>query len=145
MKSYFYLSKSRYSIYALLILMVLGCKKYDDGPLISFKSKTERLTNIWMLDMVFEDGVAVLWPKGIPSGEIFGVYCDEVEIHDNNTVIFKFGSLIVNKGNWGLINDKNNIELDLKNSNNFRWDILRLKMDELWVQENNFEYRLRPK
>jgi hypothetical protein len=29
---------------------ILGCQKYPDGPLISFKSKAERLSNTWSVD-----------------------------------------------------------------------------------------------
>ncbi|HHZ66128.1 MAG TPA: hypothetical protein EYN51_11645 [Flavobacteriales bacterium] len=128
-----------------LFLFSTGCKKYDDGPLISLKSKKSRITNTWILDEVFENGIEVLSPMGIPSGEIFGVYCNEVAIIDNNNATFKFVDLIIAEGNWQLINNKSKIEFNLKNGKIIHWDILKLKTKELWVQENDFEYRLRPK
>ncbi len=50
----------------LAIIMVLAlsaglnsCKKYDDGPLISFRSKKARVINDWVIDKVMSKGVDV--------------------------------------------------------------------------------------
>lgn len=48
----------------LLLLSVIAilssCKKYEDGPLISFKSRKERLAGKWLWDRMFvtENGVS---------------------------------------------------------------------------------------
>lgn len=34
----------------LIIIGIQGCKKYSDGPLLSFHSRTERVANTWVVD-----------------------------------------------------------------------------------------------
>jgi len=35
---------------AMVFIGIQGCQKYPDGPLISFKSRTERVSNNWKVD-----------------------------------------------------------------------------------------------
>jgi len=35
---------------SIMFIGFQGCKKYPDGPLISFKSRTERVSNSWKVD-----------------------------------------------------------------------------------------------
>lgn len=49
--------KTKTKIYALLILIcgillqtLQSCQKYEDGPSISFRTKTERVSNRWVVD-----------------------------------------------------------------------------------------------
>lgn len=50
----------RFSVlFALLLIMIYGCKKYEEGPLISLRSKKERLANTWILDKATLNGVEV--------------------------------------------------------------------------------------
>lgn len=34
----------------LMIITNIGCKKYEDGPMLSFRSRTERVANTWKVD-----------------------------------------------------------------------------------------------
>ena len=40
-------------------LLLGGCKKYEDGPGISFKSRTKRLYKSWVVEEVYVDGADV--------------------------------------------------------------------------------------
>jgi len=47
---------------AILVVVFLmtginSCKKYDDGPMLSLRSKTARLVNDWVIDRVMNKGV----------------------------------------------------------------------------------------
>lgn len=44
------------SIIALLILVCLSCKKYEEGPIISLRSKIKRVANEWKIVKVTVDG-----------------------------------------------------------------------------------------
>lgn len=47
------------SISIILIIStacILSCKKYEEGPLISLRSKTVRLSNSWILENFFKNG-----------------------------------------------------------------------------------------
>ena len=39
------------------ICIFSGCKKYKDGPLISFRSKTERISNTWKFQKYIVNGI----------------------------------------------------------------------------------------
>ncbi len=47
--------KNRISVISILLVGILiasvgGCKKYDEGPSVSLRSKTDRLAHTWLLD-----------------------------------------------------------------------------------------------
>jgi len=47
----------KYHVLNLIVLLTLfSCSKYEDGPLISFKSKSNRLINSWMYVTVLRNG-----------------------------------------------------------------------------------------
>jgi len=39
--------KQKALLFSAIVLLLAGCQKYEDGPFISFRSKTERISNIW--------------------------------------------------------------------------------------------------
>ncbi|HKC68351.1 MAG TPA: hypothetical protein VKG26_08980 [Bacteroidia bacterium] len=39
-----------------ILFIAPACQKYPDGPQISFRSKTERVTNTWKVDKYIENG-----------------------------------------------------------------------------------------
>lgn len=48
-------AKSRLSVIAILFVALViptiqSCKKYPDGPMVSFRSRTERVANTWKID-----------------------------------------------------------------------------------------------
>ena len=130
-----------------LFLFSTGCKKYDDGPLISLKSKKSIITNIWILDEVLENGVtAVPQPSVVFFGGVFeGVHGEELELLDNNSASCKKNDQIMREGAWKLNEDKTVLKIDFGISIVVDWEILKLKTKELWVMENDKEYRFIPK
>ena len=40
----------------LVIILFFSCKKYENGPLISLRGKTSRLTGTWALDQYLRNG-----------------------------------------------------------------------------------------
>jgi hypothetical protein len=121
---------------ALFLLLLGSCKKYEDGPSVSLYSKKSRVANNWMVDQYFLNGVD--------------------RTFDYRTIVqrealefFKSGSWQYSEvsnwewtksydtGRWNLLNSKENLEM-ISNDPSVRYrimKILRLKTDELWLEE----------
>ena len=47
---------NRIFLFALFFcLFIFGCRKYEDGPAFTFLTKTNRITNDWILDIAVEE------------------------------------------------------------------------------------------
>ena len=117
---------------ALALAMVLpACKKYEDGPTISLRSKKSRVVNKWAVDKVFNDGV-----------DITATYLSyqqgfRIEFKDDGTFLQSWlqGNVNVNfTGDWKFNSDKTGLILT-ENGVDTEVTILRLKNDELWIKE----------
>lgn len=123
------------SLFALISLITFdSCKKYPDGPMLSLRTKTERVSNIWKVEKCTKNGADITASKADRT----------YEFRKDGTFIYTSGSK-TEQGTWAFVNKKE--QLDVKTSDPFKWDILRLKEKEMWVRENDgdvFEYHLVP-
>lgn len=131
--------KTRILLMSSLMLMSIitfnSCKKYPDGPTLSLRTKTERVSNVWRIEKLTKNGV------DITAGTSEKTY----EFRKDGAFIYTSGSKI-EQGTWVFIDKKE--RLDIKTSDPFKWKILRLKEKEMWAQENDgdiFEYHLVPR
>jgi hypothetical protein len=116
-----------------LIFIASSCKKYEDGPFISIRSKTERIANIWVIGKAFDNG-----------RDVTNNY-DQYELDLNNdqsaslTSNYSSGDVIFSfttNGVWTFENNKNDLRLDFEDNDADReYEILRLKENELWLKE----------
>lgn len=139
------------------LLFSISCKKYEDGPLISLKSKAKRLNGLWRATKQVENGKEFLNDHTIelnllddakdPEGS-FGTY----------TLYTSNGSNNIEKyyGVWELSDDKENIIMYYYNveynygqgwnTQNLHFTItqkiLRLTNKELWLEQNDPSYHL---
>ena len=51
------MKKHLITLAALLFLCAPACKKYDEGPALSLRSKKSRIANKWKVDKLFKNGV----------------------------------------------------------------------------------------
>ncbi|MBI2967057.1 MAG: hypothetical protein HYY40_04500 [Bacteroidetes bacterium] len=120
-----------------------GCKKYEEGPSLTFKSAKSRLANVWKVEKSFLNGVEET--------------CDaDCQTERNNTSIeFKKdgtfilvsyfgGASLTYTGTWTLSSDKNVITttvsytlLGQTYTDTDVYTILRLTSKECWVEEKN--------
>lgn len=138
---------SRLVLMYLVITVALfsSCQKYEDGPLISFRSKTERIANNWRVAKAIHDGNDV-------TGD-FNRYDISLSKNGDASLTATYSFLGADydyktTGKWSLVEDKEKIVLDFENNlADANYFILRLKEKELWVrQENsNLELHLEPK
>ena len=127
------------------VALLSACKKYEDGPLISFASKQSRISNDWRVEKAIDNGTEV-------TGS-FDKY--EITLRKNETasltahytflgVAYEFNT----QGTWSLEDHKEMIKVDYENDEaDANYYILRLKEKELWVRQEgtNLELHLAPR
>ncbi len=116
-------------------IIISGCKKYEDGPYFSFRSKEERLINKWKINDIIING---------SLNDASGVSMIFIEYQKGNSVVFQFtnesGEIETLKGSWKLTNDQKELHTDIEKGNNTykkRQIIIRLKEKELWLQNTD--------
>ncbi len=114
-------------IFSVLLLASLivnaGCKKYEEGPAISLRSKKARLTGQWKIDKAtdLEDGSDITADF---AGEIWEFTKDE-EYKENANL----------KGIWNFSDDKEELIITKINGNSKLYKILKLKENDLWLEK----------
>lgn len=114
--------------------MLTSCKKYEEGPALSFRSKKERVAGTWEVTTVIQNGME------IPAGPVSMTW----EFNKNGTYIRKStnletGTIYQESGTWEFKDKKSCIEISVQvsGSPNFyfeRWDIVKLMEKELWIE-----------
>lgn len=126
---------------ALLSLFVLpSCNKYEEGPGVSLRSKTERVSNTWMIDQAFRNGEEVtdeydeFTLRTTKDGD-----AELAAIYSAGSFSFEYET----DGTWSFKDNKETLELDFENDDaDNSYQILRLAEDELWIRENGGEDEL---
>lgn len=127
-----------------LILSFAACKKYEDGPGISFRTAEARISNHWEIENYYIDGYDRLDEFdrsplycGVYAfsthGQAPGVYSVRTYSCANGPV---FG------GWWSLSNENKSLELTMNLVDNPQhpletyntWKILRLTKKEFWIE-----------
>ncbi len=124
---------TRMALVALMIAVVMpSCKKYEEGPTLSLRSKTARLVNEWKIEKVLINAIDV-------SSVYTTQYTDFImNIKDNNTVVYTYtdnnNQPITWEATWDFNSDKSGIIITTAGVG-VSFEILRLKNDELWLKE----------
>lgn len=121
-------------------LLATSCKKYEDGPMFSLRSKTERISNTWRVERATDGG------NDVTSS--FDQY--ELQLLSNGdaslAALYSLGSLsfeFQTNGTWSFESKKEDLRLDFENDAADRtYEILRLKEDELWLKEKGDDLEL---
>lgn len=115
----------------LIIFLFSNCKKYPDGPSISFRSRTERLSNSWHMKQYFENGT----DKTNDFNNTFKEYCLTIKKNGECTTTYKLFGLVnvSDAGKWSFNSNQTGLTF-VNNTNNetTNWTILKLKENELW-------------
>ncbi|MEX0965641.1 MAG: hypothetical protein WD077_00250 [Bacteroidia bacterium] len=129
---------------AAILFNVQSCKKYEDGPRISLKSKKARLVGEWELEK----------PITSPFGEVnmiiefekdgdFELLLEITYSYPGYSGTYDYEVT----GEWEFEDNKENIELDFDDGGGkTEWEILRLTSKELWIEaEGGEEYEFEKK
>jgi len=129
------MKKNIYTILLLVTVMfIAGCGKYEEGPKISFLSKTKRFCKEWKFTQV----------TFLATGsDITSNYANETwKFDDDGTFSRLYSGTVAVTGTWefsgdvDMITNMSNIQTTI--------EILRLKNKELWLNDGINEYRMEP-
>jgi len=118
-------------IFALVVLATFvlfgtySCKKYEEGPLISLRTKTARVANDWKLNKAEQDGVDITanYPSAEQTFTKDGKYTASI-----NGLSYA--------GTWEFDSKKENILIKIDGSTDqSKFKIIRLKEKELWLEQ----------
>ena len=113
---------------AVVLLNFTSCKKYEDGPAFSLRSKTNRLLGEWeVVEIDNQD----------PSDD--GRFIIEFERDGDIEFTYDYGSYSYgSQAEWEWEKGKEEIEIEF---DNFRedWEITRLTNSELWFETDDKE------
>jgi hypothetical protein len=125
--------KSGYSFYFLLVIVFVGCGKYEEGPGLSFRSKKARLTGDWKIVYVSLNG------DDITSGVQNNLGTEYVLSIRKDGTFHEEGKNVVDNGTWELGHEKAYLMLlsDIPGSEEEHYEILKLKNKELWVRHSH--------
>jgi 5'(3')-deoxyribonucleotidase len=119
---------------AISIVSITACKKYPDGPLISFHTKTERVANNWKVAQALDNGSDVT--------SDYNKYELDLSKNGGASLTAKYRFLgtdydFVTTGNWVFVSNKEKIAFDFNNNDaDGVYQILKLEEDEMWLKKD---------
>lgn len=129
------------TVLLFITLIIAACKKYEEGPLFSFRSKEERLSNTWKVKQYFENGV----DKTNDFNNVFNGYVMTINKENTYTLSYKAFGLIPysEAGSWYFNTNKTSVTFK-NNNNTSTWKILKLMEKELWgeYKDSNKTYEI---
>lgn len=134
-----------FGIIALMTVFVLSsCKKYEEGPLISFKSKKERVANTWKVEKAFHNDEN--------ATDQYDQYTLELKKDGFARLVasYNWGDFSFDyktEGTWEFSGDQEKLEFDFEDDSADRiYHILKLKEESLWLREkgDDIELHLKP-
>ncbi len=122
------------SFFAILILLIVaGCKKYDDGPLLSMYSKAERMSGMFTFHKITQNDTVTTadyngqYIQFTKNGEFYWFL-------ETDTVTYEQKA---NFGIWEFTNDKERIYMEFYNDTSIMpidWKINRLTYSDVWLE-----------
>ena len=115
------------NIFAIIIIVaasLTGCKKYEDGPAFSLRSKTARVANTWIVESYTINGVDY-------TSSLTNLSYSETYDKDGN---YSYSSSVGSgSGKWVFQSDKEQIKRSgVSSQSSETLYILRLKEREFW-------------
>jgi len=108
-----------------IMVGVTSCKKYEEGPMLSLRSKTSRVAGDWVLDKATQDGVDITST----------VQIDYITFEKEGAYKFVGGGLEV-IGTWSFDDKKENLIIkETGSADQQKFKIIKLKNKELWFDQ----------
>ncbi len=115
------------TIGSTVLALMSSCKKYEDGPLISFRTRTERLSNTWEVDNYTVNG-----------NDLTSLYTNCTETFSKGGDYSYSCGLFDGAGKWKFHSNDERIQLtgnDDKSNRNLK--ILKLEEDAFWYSTDD--------
>lgn len=125
---------------ASVLMATTSCKKYEDGPGISFLSKKSRVANTWEIEKATNNGNDVT--SEYDQYELKLTKNGDAEL-DAKYEFGNFTGEFETDGTWKFADDKETLILDFQDDDADKsYQILRLTKDEMWLRETGEEVEL---
>jgi hypothetical protein len=138
-------------IFSLLFYTLLAgsaCKKYEDGPYLSFKSREERISNTWKVDKVLINDEEITSSTNLEFKNLKWTFSTNGNVTRSIDVN---GQPFTVTGQWALQSNDEEIRIVINSqlySEDSVWVILKLMEDEFWVlfvvNSDTYEAHLAP-
>lgn len=123
---------ARHFLLLLAVMAFAACKKYPDGPGLSFRSKAERFVNTWKVKQVSRNA------KDLTPDYENVVFTTKIDGSFDWTDKDSLGVEYTISGLWDFINEERKIRLLYTNPpvnpDRKEFEILMLKEKELWLR-----------
>lgn len=117
------------------ILLISACGKYEEGPSLSLRSKKARVANEWRVAYAYDLD---------DQKDITAEYQNETwEFTKDGQFFERENGELDDAGSWDFINDKEEIAISTGIDID-KFKILRLKENEMWLQDGDEELHLIP-
>jgi len=114
----------------IVALTFTACKKYPDGPMLSFRSKTDRLCNTWQVQSATYNGA--------DSTTLYTSLNYTIQFNKDNSVVESVLGSSYSGGTWAFDSKKDNILWTDGTVSSL--EILKLEKSALWLQETDNGY-----
>jgi hypothetical protein len=121
----------------VLLLLVAGCGKYEEGPEFSLRTKTARVTGKWKIDKIILNGVPEQMVEDSVSIRFTFERAGDGKIH------FSYQDYTFNTDlEWAFANDKEDFTMRVKDFTTGKWSewqsstIIKLSNKDMWLRIN---------
>lgn len=116
------MKKSLLLIVLSFVVVLSSCKKYEEGPMLSLRSKSARVANTWKVEHATYNGA-----------DITSLYADYRETYTKDGVYSYVHGNDAGSGKWEFQNDKEEIKRSgVSGQSTETLFILKLKEKEFW-------------
>jgi hypothetical protein len=139
--------------YFLLLVFLAGilatCKKYPEGPFFSFRTRMQRITGVWDLELYSSNGVdSTSIIKALPCYCYYSFKKDHVTESELEFVLISPSSSCGGSGTWYFAFGKSSVVITIYPGTGFTplgtygtgGKILRLSNKELWIRSGLGSY-----
>lgn len=111
----------------LVFITAVSCTKYEDGPIITFRGKTVRLTGTWKYESRIDVAQNLVVTENLP--QTLYTYSEDGTYSESTN----------NNGSWRF---SGAVDLVVKDTTQLEviWEILRLSNKELWLRKDKIEH-----
>lgn len=121
-------------ILALIILPITACSKYEEGPIVSLRSRSERVANVWKAAQVTDNGTDVT--SDYDQYELGLTKSGGATLHAKYNFLgttFEY----VTEGKWSFLDKDTKLALDFDNNDaDVVYVIQKLEEEEMWLDED---------
>ncbi|MFI5202855.1 MAG: hypothetical protein ACHQF2_00040 [Flavobacteriales bacterium] len=119
-------------LYFILLVIVSGCKKYEEGPSLSLRSKKSRIAGEWKINYATFNEVDF-------TSDLQQSLGTDYVLHLEKDGTFHEKGSFENKGTWKLGHEKAYLLMlsDIPGSEEKHLEILKLKNKEFWVRHTH--------